>query len=81
MLSPAALSHIDTLLTPGCEALGIRTPAHLGIALLTSRTLSATERGVVRALYNARRDNDGAAARLASAAALAVADGSLTVPS
>ena len=70
---------IDSLLTPGCLALGIRTPAHLSIAILTSRTLSATERSIARRMADARRSGDEAAARLASDAAVAIGDGRLTV--
>ena len=70
---------IDSLLTPGCLALGIRTPAHLSIAILTSRTLSATERSIARRMADARRSGDEAAARLASDAAVAIGDGRLAV--
>jgi hypothetical protein len=70
---------IDDLLTPGCLALGIRTPAHLSIAILTSRTLSGTERSIARRMADARRSGDEAAARSASDAAVAIGDGRLTV--
>jgi hypothetical protein len=70
---------IESLLTPGCLALGIRTPAHLSIAILTSRTLSATERSIARRMADARRSGDATAARLASDAAVAIGDGRLTV--
>lgn len=70
---------IDSLLTPGCLALGIRTPAHLSIAILTSRTLSATERSIARRMADARRSSDAVAARLASDAAVAIGDGRLAV--
>lgn len=70
---------IDSLLTPGCLALGIRTPAHLSIAIATSRTLSATERSIARRMADARRSGDAVAARLASDAAVAIGDGRLTV--
>ena len=70
---------LDETLTPGCTALGIRSPAHLSIALLTSRTLSATERSIARAMADARRSGDVAAAQRASDAAVAVADGRMAV--
>jgi hypothetical protein len=70
---------IESLLTPGCLALGIRTPAHLSIAILTSRTLSATERSIARRMADARRSGDATAARLASDAAVAIGDGRLAV--
>jgi hypothetical protein len=70
---------IDDLLTPGCLALGIRTPAHLSIAILTSRTLSGTERSIARRMADARRSGDEAAARSASDAAVAIGDGRLAV--
>lgn len=70
---------LDALLSPGCLALGIRSPAHLSIALLTSRTLSATERSIARAMHDARRLGDVAAAQRASDAAVAIADGRLAV--
>lgn len=70
---------LDETLTPGCTALGIRSPAHLSIALLTSRTLSATERSIARAMADARRSGDAGAAQRASDAAVAIADGRLAV--
>lgn len=70
---------IDSLLTPGCLALGIRTPAHLSIAILTSRTLSATERSIARRMADARRSGDATTARSASDAAVAIGDGRLAV--
>lgn len=76
MSTPAT---IDALLLPGCTALGIRTPAHLSVAILTSRTLSSTERSVARAMNDARRAGDAVAAQRTSDAAVAVADGRLAV--
>jgi hypothetical protein len=70
---------IDDLLTPGCRALGISSPHMLSIAILTSRTLSATERSIARRMADARRSGDATAARLASDAAVAIGDGRLTV--
>jgi len=72
---------LDETLTPGCRALGIHSPAHLSIALLTSRALSCTARSVVRAMHDARRLGDVAAAKRASDAAVAVADGLIEVAS
>jgi hypothetical protein len=70
---------LDLILTPGCRALGIHVPAHLSVAVLTSRTLSATERAIARRMADARRSGDAAAAQRASDAAVAIADGRVSL--
>lgn len=70
---------IDSLLIPGCLALGIRTPAHISIAIATSRTMSVMERLAARRMADARRSGDAVAAQAASDAAVAIGDGRLPV--